>query len=145
MQGKPNSRLFRWTIGGLVAVVAVGVVWAIIAGAGGYTLGSPPTGLDAVASCYQVTRVDFVVPMWKATDPVDCGQTASDTTSPSSAPAAPAPALRHVAGTCSGQPCTLLVTPSPPAAASSSAPPVRVCDDPNWRTDGNASGEEPCP
>jgi hypothetical protein len=102
---------FRLMIGGLLAAVTIGVVWAIIAGAGGYTLGSPPTGLDAVASCYQVTRVDFVVPMWKATDPTDCGQATTDTSSPTAAPTPPAQTIAPATTT-----TTTTAAPPPPVS-----------------------------
>jgi|SRR5215472_13396646 len=141
MQSQPSPQWFPWVRNSLALVVAVGVVWAILAGMNGYQLGSPPTGLNAVANCYHVTRVDFVVPMWKAADPSACEQTSSSsetaTTSTSSAQC----------GYLSSSPCGNGQLTPPTPAVTSPPPPAsaRVCDDPNWRTDGNVSGEMACP
>jgi hypothetical protein len=118
-----------WIRNSLLVTLALGVAWAAVAGLNGYTLGSPPRGLDAVASCYHVMRVDFIVPMWKPADPSVCG-------SPSSS--APAPTDSADGGQCAMCGATTTSTTPP-------TPAPMVCDDPNWRTDGNQSGEMRCP
>jgi hypothetical protein len=91
MQHQPNRRPLAWLTGSLLIVVAVGVVWGMLAGIGGYTLGNPPTGLNAVADCYHVTHVDFIVPMWKPADVADCAaQTSSAPAQTDPAPMVPA-------------------------------------------------------
>jgi hypothetical protein len=81
MQNKPNPPLLFLTSRLLLIPLVIGVIWAIVAGLDGYQFGSPPTGLDAIANCYQVTRVDFVVPMWRtarASDPNICSSSTGD-------------------------------------------------------------------
>jgi hypothetical protein len=86
MQDNPIS----WLVAGLVIAAVITVIWMIGAGANGYTLGSPPLG-SGTASCYQIMRVDFVIPMWKAADPITCGQaTIPSTAGVCSDPNAPA-------------------------------------------------------
>jgi hypothetical protein len=70
-----NQLIPRWAMrlaGTLLIVIAIGFAWAIVAGVHGYALGSAPS-----STCARTTRVDFVVPMWKAADPTDCGAAAT--------------------------------------------------------------------
>ena len=79
----------KWIRNSLIVVVALGVLWAMLAGIGGYQLGTP-SALDG-PSCYHVLHVDFVVPMWKTAPATEC---VSATAAPAQAPAStPAPAI----------------------------------------------------
>jgi hypothetical protein len=113
----------------LILTLALGVLWAVLAGAHGYTLGNPPGPLEATASCYHTMRVDFVVPMYKPAPAIDC-QAASPGTTPSGDVQS-----TGASGSADGGQCAACTTPAPAPA---------ICDDPNWRTDGNLSGEKPC-
>jgi hypothetical protein len=115
----------RFIRNSLILTLALGVLWAVIAGAHGYTLGNPPGPLEATASCYHTMRVDFIVPMYKPAPAIDCQTTPATDGNQAIQPDGPSNLLNGATST--------------PAPA-----PAKICDDPNWRTDGNASGEMPC-
>jgi hypothetical protein len=85
MQHQPSS----WLTRSLLLTLALGLVWAAIAGMDGYTLGNPPTGITAAFSCYRTLKVDFIVPMYK---PAACATSSSPVASPPvvATPTAPA-------------------------------------------------------